>query len=195
MKDKYIIIAILILIVILFLYRKQENITSTDSGKTLSDEAVQNIASVYNTKNLTVDKLTTPKISSPNGKYYLAVQDDGNLVLYDNSGNAKWDSVSAKNMQNKYEAGKLPSANGQFVAIMQNDTNFVVYNNGGKPLWDSVNATNVQNMYNGGNGPCGSIVTPDRRFNLSFDYPQTDKMHLATHRPDGSYQILDSYNW
>lgn len=39
------------------LYNKKENITS-DSGKTLSDEALQNIASVYNNKNLTVSNLT-----------------------------------------------------------------------------------------------------------------------------------------
>jgi hypothetical protein len=53
MKDQYIIIVILILIAVLFLYKYQENITS-DSSKTLSDEALQNIASVYSDKNGTV---------------------------------------------------------------------------------------------------------------------------------------------
>ena len=56
MKDKHIIIVILILIAILFLYKYQENITS-DSGKTLSDEALQTIASVYNTQNMIVTNL------------------------------------------------------------------------------------------------------------------------------------------
>jgi microcystin-dependent protein len=54
---KYVIIGIIILLALLFLYDKQENITSTDSGKTLSDEALQNIASVYNTQNMTVTNL------------------------------------------------------------------------------------------------------------------------------------------
>ena len=54
---KYIIVGIIIIIAILFLYNKQENITSTDSGKTLSDEALQAIASVYNTQNMIVTNL------------------------------------------------------------------------------------------------------------------------------------------
>ena len=44
------------MIAILFLYKYRENIT-TDSGKTLSDEAVQSIASVYNNQNMTVTNL------------------------------------------------------------------------------------------------------------------------------------------
>jgi uncharacterized ion transporter superfamily protein YfcC len=56
MKDQYIIIVILILIAVLFLYKYQENITS-DSSKTLSDEALQNIASVYNNKDMTITNL------------------------------------------------------------------------------------------------------------------------------------------
>ena len=115
MKDKYIIIAILFLIAILFFYRKQENITSTDSGKTLSDEAVQNIASVYNTQNMIVTNLTTTsqtnmkdaKISNnlnvsgtitgnvkgdinggmtdPTGKYRLSLEPNGTLLMFDTS--------------------------------------------------------------------------------------------------------------
>ena len=128
------------MIAILFLYKYRENIT-TDSGKTLSDEAVQSIASVYNNQNMTIDRLnatssiTTPKITSPNGKYYLSVQDDGNLVLYDNSGNAKWDSVSAKNMQNNYEAGKIYSSDRKYMFVMQTD--------GNPAVWDPTN-TNLK---------------------------------------------------
>lgn len=58
---KYVIIGIIILLALLFLYDKQENITSTDSGKTLSDEALQYIASVYNTQNMI---LTNLKVTS-----------------------------------------------------------------------------------------------------------------------------------
>ena len=60
MEKSHIIIVLLIIIIIILvmnLYNKKENITS-DSGKTLSDEALQNIASVYNNKNLTVSNLT-----------------------------------------------------------------------------------------------------------------------------------------
>lgn len=60
MEKSHIIIVLLIIIIIIFvmnMYNKKENIT-TDSGKTLSDEALQNIASVYNNKNLTVTNLT-----------------------------------------------------------------------------------------------------------------------------------------
>jgi len=48
MEKSHIIIVLLIIIIILVmnLYNKKENITS-DSGKTLSDEALQNIAKVY----------------------------------------------------------------------------------------------------------------------------------------------------
>jgi hypothetical protein len=59
MDRQFIILILAILFIfIYFKYNNQENITS-DSGKTLSDEAVQNIASVYNTQNMTVTNLTT----------------------------------------------------------------------------------------------------------------------------------------
>jgi len=87
LSTKYIIILILIIIAILFLYKKQENIT-TDSGKTLSDEAIQTIASVYNTQNLTATNITATgkingKLCSPNGNNCLIMQNDNNLVVYD----------------------------------------------------------------------------------------------------------------
>jgi hypothetical protein len=89
MKDKYIIIVILFLIAVLFLYNYQENITS-DSGKTLSDEALQNIASVYGNKDGTVtfnNVKITGNVNSPTQKYNMKLQDDGNLCIYDVSGN------------------------------------------------------------------------------------------------------------
>ena len=60
MEKTHIIIILLILIIVMLinkLYNSRENITSTDSGKTLSDEALQNIASVYNTQNMIVTNL------------------------------------------------------------------------------------------------------------------------------------------
>jgi len=57
MEKTHIIIILLILIVVILinkLYNSKENITSTDSGKTLSNEAVQNIASVYGDSKNTV---------------------------------------------------------------------------------------------------------------------------------------------
>jgi microcystin-dependent protein len=56
MEKTHIIIILLIVIIIILvnnLYNRQENITS-DSGKTLSDEALQNIASVYGDSKNTV---------------------------------------------------------------------------------------------------------------------------------------------
>ena len=53
-------IYILILIAILFLYNKQENagnVGGTTTPPTLSNEAIQNIASVYNNQNMTVNNL------------------------------------------------------------------------------------------------------------------------------------------
>ena len=55
-KQFIILILIIILFLIILTYKKQENITS-DSGKTLSDEALQSIASVYNTQNMIVTNL------------------------------------------------------------------------------------------------------------------------------------------
>ena len=52
-KILFVIIIVLLCIILYKIYNKQENITS-DSGKTLSDEALQNIASVYGNKDGTV---------------------------------------------------------------------------------------------------------------------------------------------
>ncbi len=62
MKDKYIIIAILIIIAVLFLYNKQENIDA--NGLPLSNEAVQGIASVYNNQNMQVTNLTATNLAN-----------------------------------------------------------------------------------------------------------------------------------
>ena len=55
MKNTNIILLILVIVALLFLYRKQENFTMTEQ----SNEAVQNIASVYNNQNLQVTNITS----------------------------------------------------------------------------------------------------------------------------------------
>lgn len=62
------------------------------------------------------------KITSANGKYTLIMQDDGNLVIYNNhQGKPLWatgtDGTDCKQ------------------AIMQDDGNFVLYHVNGKPEW------------------------------------------------------------
>ena len=66
---------------------------------------------------------------SPNGRYRLALQMDGNLVLYDDElGTALW------------SAGTEGTAAGQ--AVMQNDGNFVVYDARNVAIWSSGTAGN-----------------------------------------------------
>ena len=55
-----------------------------------SNEAVQNIASVYadTSGTATFNNITlTCKLYSPTQKYYMQIGDDGNLSIYNNSGN------------------------------------------------------------------------------------------------------------
>jgi hypothetical protein len=64
-------------------------------------------------------------ISSPNGRFVLIYQTDGNLVLYD-YGNAAWAINCWPVCTGPYSAG---------VTTMQTDGNFVVYDAGGAPVW------------------------------------------------------------
>jgi hypothetical protein len=106
-----ILILILVIIVLYFLYEDQENLDSTSTTQNLSNEAIQNIASIYNNQNMTVTNLTatnqvnikdakmsgnlnvsgsitgnvTGKLTSPNGKYSLNISDDGKITLYNDS--------------------------------------------------------------------------------------------------------------
>ncbi|WP_210423694.1 hypothetical protein [Croceivirga thetidis] len=62
--------------------------------------------------------------TSPNGKYGLVMQDDGNLVIYNQGlGTSRW----ASNTMNK----------GGNYAQMQNDGNLVIYKNDGTPVWST----------------------------------------------------------
>ncbi|MFI0418684.1 hypothetical protein [Spongiactinospora sp. 9N601] len=60
---------------------------------------------------------------SANGAYLLAMQSDGNLVMYDRAKKAIWSSGT----------GKQPGAS----AVMQKDGNLVVYSTAKRPLWSS----------------------------------------------------------
>lgn len=62
-------------------------------------------------------------LSSCDGRFTLAMQSDGNLVLYKNGVGALWNTGSE---------GKLG-----YVAVMQSDGNFVLYDRHAKPLWFS----------------------------------------------------------
>ena len=126
LSTKYIIILIIIIIAILFLYNKQENITTTDSGKTLSDEALQTIASVYNTQNLKATnieatnnikgKLTgdvTGNVTSPDGNYKLSIDNNGKLHVLD---------INNKdvNIMGNF-TGRFFSPAGNYFAMVHND--------------------------------------------------------------------------
>jgi hypothetical protein len=80
---------------------------------------------------LTIAQNATVQIGSPSENLFLAMQGDGNLVLYQN-GTALWDSNTA---------GQSCGAN-QCRAVFQTDGNFVVYN-GSTALWNSGTAGNA----------------------------------------------------
>jgi len=61
------------------------------------------------------------KLYSSNGYYYLVMQRDGNLVLYNNKDYAVWASNTSRTDANH--------------AIMQSDGNLVLYNKNGKVIW------------------------------------------------------------
>jgi|SRR5579862_73926 len=64
-------------------------------------------------------------ISSPNGHFQLAYQDDGNLVLYDTT-----DPDNALPLWTSNTADNNPG-----VAVMQTDGNFVIYDGNGNAKW------------------------------------------------------------
>jgi hypothetical protein len=54
------------------------------------------------------------------------MQDDGNLVVYDNAGRARWASDTS-----------MDRKRGPFKLIMQNDRNLVIYDANNKPTWST----------------------------------------------------------
>jgi hypothetical protein len=71
-------------------------------------------------------------VSSPNGRFVLKYQNDGNLVLYDNGG-AAW-AINCWPECNGTGFGGNPFQPAGY-ATMQSDGNFVVYNAYGNPVW------------------------------------------------------------
>ncbi len=99
MKNKYIIICLIFLLLIIFFIQKKEYLETTSLK--ISDEAVQNIAKVYadskqtayfnniQVKGTLMSKLTgdvsgniTGRLLSPNGKFSLDIDNSGNLSLF-----------------------------------------------------------------------------------------------------------------
>lgn len=79
-------------------------------------------------------------LKSPDGRYSLVMQGDGNLVLYTADATQIWNSGTASQ----------PGSH----AIMQNDGNLVVYNSNNKPLWWSStwgNGASTLKLQNDGN--------------------------------------------
>ncbi len=108
MKQKYIIIIIIIIVIVLFFYNKSEHLDTTS----ISNEAIQNIASVYadskqtatfnNIKsigggtfnNIKTTEIVSGKIKSNNEQYILEIQDNGNLMIQDKDNKILWQSIS-----------------------------------------------------------------------------------------------------
>ena len=68
-------------------------------------------------------------LRSANGRYYLAMQKDGNLVIYNGDNHIAQNSIWASNTWNK---GPAPHR-----AIIQADGNFVLYDASNHPQWAS----------------------------------------------------------
>jgi hypothetical protein len=94
------------------------------------------------------------RLQSPNGKYYVNMQQDGNLVLY---------STKAFNNKGKdnpiWNSNTMGQGKGPYKATMQTDGNFVVYDSTNKPTWNS--QTNGK-----GKGPYKVTVQDDGNFVL-----------------------------
>jgi hypothetical protein len=141
MKLKHIIIGLVILFLVVFFTQKNEHAGSTTT-QSLSNESIQNIASVYaNTTGTSVfnnirvsGNATIKSIKSPNGAYSFAIQDDGNLVISDRDGKPVWDRISSSN--------RIVSPNGQYKLFMKDDGNFILSDRDGKPVWDRISSSN-----------------------------------------------------
>jgi hypothetical protein len=147
---KNIIIVVLLIFVLLLnyqLYNKRENFTTLTEK---SNEAVQNIGKVYadtsgtvsfNNVNITGNLGVTGdsdmsgnlkingKIYSPTQKYYMQLEDDGNLYIYDMSGN-KITSIGNSGFINPTNPILRYDDTGYYVA-MQTDGDLCVNNGAG----------------------------------------------------------------
>ncbi|CAG8757786.1 15042_t:CDS:1, partial [Racocetra persica] len=105
----------------------------------------------YITPNYSMNEHT--QIVSPNGKYRLVMQTDGNLVLYDGP-TALWQSCTC---------GK---GDGPYRMVLQTDGNLVVYAGNGLPMWTS-NTCNEQVSYLAVQNDA-NVVLYDRNWNAKW---------------------------
>jgi len=136
-----ILIGLIILVVILFLYNKQENADSTAGSLTLSNESIQNIASVYNNQNMKVTNLEVSNNIKTNTLNATGnINASGVVVLSNNIVNASGISTPSLTINNKkiriFDMGGYKSGN-------SGDANYSWVNVGasGIPIKDSLGNT------------------------------------------------------
>jgi hypothetical protein len=134
------------------------------------------------------------KITSTDGNYFLLMQGDGNLVLFDNNNRDYW----------------ATNVIGHF-ATMQADGNFVVYDNNNLPVWAS--GTNghpnshliIQNdrnlvAYQNGNVPIWASNTPKdilrngQRLNIGEKITSSNGKYYLLMQGDGNLVLFDNNN-
>jgi hypothetical protein len=119
METNTILLSILVVLVLILLYKdinKQENITS-DSGKTLSDEALQNIAKVYSDK----DGIVTFNNVKITGKLDVS----GNIIADGSGSNIKALTTNSIKNTGNYESSGNIIANGEGSNIRAFTTNYI----------------------------------------------------------------------
>lgn len=150
-----ILILILVIIVLYFLYEDQENLDSTSTTQNLSNEAIQNIASVYNNQNMKVTNLestgilkgniinassinTSENITAKNvygtlssdnsNNYVVNMQSNGDLCIYD--------KTAKKNIWVAGKNGTVSSPEYKYIANMQDNGDLCVLDTStGKNIW------------------------------------------------------------
>ena len=161
-KKNILLILIIIIIVFLYVYNKQENLTS------ISNESIQNIASVYNTQNMSVTNLNATGATKLNN---LNVNEQSQLNSLDVNGKTQLNNLNVSDntqLNNLYISGlinvngmkisantkksSIYSPSGVYSLAIQDDGNLVVYKNDTTTVWDSQSIANNLNST-----ACGSI--------------------------------------
>jgi hypothetical protein len=123
---------------------------------------------------------------------YLAIQDDGNLVLYTSTGNPIWiyGSPKAPSSCGHFQSGEglaegdsMLSCDGRFTLTMQSDGNLVIYFRGGA-LWSS-GTSGSGNLVVALMQPDGNFVLYNRATN-----PETAIWATGTNPGNGNYLYL-----
>jgi hypothetical protein len=128
----------------------------------------------------TSDGLTSAQLPALVPGSFLAMQTDGNLVLYSPTGTAVWASNSAWG-----EMGQSSPWAGPLSLVMQTDGNLVVYN-GSQPIWAT-----------GGNNFSGSLLCPGETISgLSWTGSPFNVMNIfmsmQDQSPDTIYDGMDT---